>query len=436
MSTVVSQKNITQEVIAAIRRNPNHTRNFRELRSDALQQLERLGLPGSKSEEYKHTPLTRLLEKSFSIAAENAAASEVRPDLYTIPGVEGQVVVFVNGNWSSELSSIQPEEGLSIIPFSAATEAEQAQIAAHLGKVADHSVDAFAAWNTATWSDGLYIHVARNKRPEKPVLIYHIHDTRQGQVISAVRNLIVADTGSELTVLEKFNTVGASPGFSKVVSEGVVADNAAVNWYSIQNDADRFHHELRQINQQRSSRVNTYTFTVDGKVVRNNLQLALDGEGIDSHMYGLYLVGKDTLADNHTVVDHRQPNSFSNEFYKGIMDDKAKGVFNGKIYVRPNAQKTNAFQANRNILLSENATVNTKPQLEIWADDVKCSHGCTSGQLDEEALFYLKTRGINKDTARAMILYAFAVELLETMKNPAIKQYIDSLISERLHKNF
>ena len=171
-------------------------------------------------------------------------------------------------------------------------------------------------------------------------------------------------------------------------------------------------------------------------MVRNNLQLALDGEGIDSHMYGLYLISKKTLADNHTVVDHRQPNSFSNEFYKGIMDEQAKGVFNGKIYVRPNAQKTNAFQANRNILLGEQATVNTKPQLEIWADDVKCSHGCTSGQLDEEALFYLRTRGVHKDTARAMMLYAFAAELLDTMKNPAIKTYIDSLISERLHKNF
>src|SRR5688500_17169871 len=153
-------------------------------------------------------------------------------------------------------------------------------------------------------------------------------------------------------------------------------------------------------------------------------------------MYGLYLVGKDTIADNHTVVDHRQPNSFSNELYKGIVEDSAKGVFNGKIFVRPNAQKTNAFQANRNILLSDKASVNTKPQLEIWADDVKCSHGCTSGQLDEEALFYLQTRGIGKDTARAMMLYAFAGELLETIKNSSLKEYIVGLISERLHKNF
>jgi Fe-S cluster assembly protein SufD len=162
----------------------------------------------------------------------------------------------------------------------------------------------------------------------------------------------------------------------------------------------------------------------------------LDGEGIESHMFGLYLLNKDTLADNHTVVDHRKPNSFSNELYKGIMDDNSKGVFNGKIYVRPNAQKTNAFQANRNILLTDKATVNTKPQLEIWADDVKCSHGCTTGQLDDEAVFYLQSRGISKETARAMMLYAFAGEILDNISHPELKTYLDQLVSERLHKNF
>jgi Fe-S cluster assembly protein SufD len=175
---------------------------------------------------------------------------------------------------------------------------------------------------------------------------------------------------------------------------------------------------------------------MDGKFIRNNLQVILDGEGCESHLLGLYLVQGDTLVDNHTVVDHKKANAFSNELYKGIVDDNARGVFNGKIFVRPNAQKTNAFQSNRNILLSDKATVNTKPQLEIWADDVKCSHGCTTGQLDEEALFYLRARGIGEDTARAMMLYAFAGEVIESLKSETIKSYIDSLISERLHKNF
>lgn len=153
-------------------------------------------------------------------------------------------------------------------------------------------------------------------------------------------------------------------------------------------------------------------------------------------MYGLYLLHGETIADNHTVVDHRKPNSFSNELYKGVLEGNAKGIFNGKIFVRPQAQKTNAFQSNRNILLSDKATINTKPQLEIWADDVKCSHGCTTGQLDEEALFYLRSRGIEKNTARAMMLYAFAAEVLENIPNEKLKSFIDAMIGERLHKNF
>ena len=199
---------------------------------------------------------------------------------------------------------------------------------------------------------------------------------------------------------------------------------------------NRYQYNLTQFYQLNHSRVNTFTFTLNGKLVRNNLQLALDGEGIESHMFGLYLLENDTLADNHTVVDHKKANSFSNELYKGVMDGNSKGVFNGKIYVRPNAQKTNAFQANRNILLTDKATINTKPQLEIWADDVKCSHGCTTGQLDEEAMFYLQTRGINKETARAMMLYAFAGEILDHVNHPELKDYLDQLVSERLHKNF
>ncbi len=225
--------------------------------------------------------------------------------------------------------------------------------------------------------------------------------------------------------------------FSNLVTEAVVLENSELNFYSIQNDTgNRYQYNLTQFHQSNFSRINTFTFTLSGKLIRNNLQLSLDGEGIESHMYGLYLLNNDTLADNHTVVDHKKANSFSNELYKGIMDGNSKGVFNGKIYVRPNAQKTNAFQANRNILLTDKATVNTKPQLEIWADDVKCSHGCTTGQLDEEALFYLQTRGISKETARAMMLYAFAGEILDNVKHAELKTYLDQLVSERLHKNF
>ena len=171
-------------------------------------------------------------------------------------------------------------------------------------------------------------------------------------------------------------------------------------------------------------------------MVRNNLNIVLDAEGCETHLYGLYLVKGTDHIDNHTVVDHKKPNSYSNEMYKGIMDEKSTGVFNGKIYVRPDAQKTNAYQSNNNILLSDEASINTKPQLEIWADDVKCSHGATTGQLDEEQLFYLRARGLDKTTARAMLLYAFAMDVIENIRIPALREYMEKIIADRLHKEY
>jgi Fe-S cluster assembly protein SufD len=437
MGTLVKDNNITASVANAIRTiSPEDP--FAGLRAEALAHFEKLELPGKKAEEYKHTPLTLLLEKNFSFATANPPVTDINIAPFSLSGIEANALVFINGQFMPSLSRIiSASSGITILPLNEAIEKDHNLVSSHLGQIADHTTDAYAALNTASWTNGVFIHVAAGRQVEHPIVIHHIHDVRAGQVISAVRNLVIVERNAEVTILEKFDSAGTMNGFSSVVSEALVGGNAGLTWYSIQNDAgNRYHFDHKQIRQEDSSRVNTFTFTLDGKIVRNNLHLALDGEGIDSHMYGLYLIGKDTIADNHTVADHRQPHSFSNELYKGIIEDSAKGVFNGKIYVRPNAQKTNAFQANRNILLTDKASVNTKPQLEIWADDVKCSHGCTSGQLDEEALFYLRTRGINKDTARAMMLYAFAAELLENMKHKGIRQYIDSLISERLHKNF
>jgi Fe-S cluster assembly protein SufD len=303
--------------------------------------------------------------------------------------------------------------------------------------VCDYTTDALVAWNTADWKDGYFIQVPDNTVVEKPIVFYYIHDTTQKEVKSITRNFFVVGKNSEVTVVEKYDSIGTLNGFSNHITEAIVTENAGLNLSSIQADhGNRFQFSQTVIRQANHSRVNTFTFTLDGKFVRNNLQLILDGEGCESHMYGLYLLHSDTLADNHTVVDHKKPNSFSNELYKGVLEGTSRGVFNGKIFVRPHAQKTNAFQSNRNILLSDKATINTKPQLEIWADDVKCSHGCTTGQLDEEAMFYLRSRGIDKDTSRAMMLYAFAGEVIEAISNDSLKIFIDNLVSERLHKNF
>lgn len=424
MSEITEVKNSTTEIYSTL---PSST----PLREQAKAAFRQLGLPHVKTEEYRHTPVTRMLEKNFNFGStQNPAGAVIGSRSFEIPGLDAHVIVMLNGIFSENLSKISGND-IEIKKL------EESQHSEYLAKYADFKSDALVAWNTASWQSGVYIRVGDNKVVSKPVVIYHFNDSTSVEIKSITRNLVTVGKSSEVTIIEKFDSTGTQPNFSNHVTEAVVSENAGLNLYSIQADhGNRFQFGQTTIWQANHSRVNTYTFTLDGKFVRNNLQLLLDGEGCESHMYGLYLLHGETIADNHTVVDHRKPNSFSNELYKGVLEGNAKGVFNGKIFVRPNAQKTNAFQSNRNILLSEKATINTKPQLEIWADDVKCSHGCTTGQLDEEALFYLRSRGIEKNTARAMMLYAFAAEVLDNIPNEKLKTFIDTLISERLDKNF
>ncbi|HTE34800.1 MAG TPA: Fe-S cluster assembly protein SufD [Chryseolinea sp.] len=434
----IVEKSLGEEMLALIDRTVALHPRIQAMRDEARETFLRLGLPENKAEEFRHTPIARLLQKNLKLDAQSSASvSAPKSEDLIIPGLDAHAIVIVNGVYNPDLSSINTASGIEIKSLSEAVDNGDTQVLEHIGKYADHAQDGFSAWNAAAWSNGVYVRIADNTVIDKPVLIHYWHDATNGQVITTNRNLFFIGRSSEVTIIEKYSSAGNSNHFSNNVTEAVVSDNAALNLYTIQHDAgNRYQYALTQIYQQNASRVNTFTFTLSGKLVRNNLQLTLDGEGIESHMFGLYLISGDTLADNHTVVDHRKPNSFSNEIYKGIMDGSSRGVFNGKIYVRPHAQKTNAFQANRNILLADSATVNTKPQLEIWADDVKCSHGCTTGQLDEEAMFYLQTRGIEKETARAMMLYAFATEILNNVKHPELKAYFDRLVSERLHKNF
>jgi Fe-S cluster assembly protein SufD len=437
MDVTVNERNITSEVAQRIETHLISDSSLKTLRQEAFQTFQRLGLPENKTEEYKDTPVTRALTKNFNLQA-IARKGSVDPKQFYIPSFEANVIVFINGFFSQEYSKIiSPESEISITALKDAADSQNPLVLQHLGKYAEFKTDALAAWNTAAWTQGVLLHIKKNQVVNKPIVIHYIQDGSDAEIVSINRNLIIIEGNSKVSLVEKLDSVGTSNHFSNIVTEAVVSDNAEVNYYSIQNDSgNSYQYNLTQFFQLNHSRVNTFTFTLNGKLIRNNLHLSLDGEGIESHMIGLYLLGNDTLADNHTVVDHRKPNSFSNELYKGIMDGTAKGVFNGKIYVRPNAQKTNAFQANRNILLTDKATVNTKPQLEIWADDVKCSHGCTTGQLDEEAMFYLQTRGISKESARAMVLYAFAGEILDHVKHAELKHYLDQLVSERLHKNF
>lgn len=403
-----------------------------EQRTKAYEAFKAMGLPDAKSEEYKFAPVSKWLTKHFSAAelsTQAIAANESVKDLLNPEFAENRVV-FVNGFYNKALSSVTSDSKITIQPLGEAIASNPSLPFDQL-----NTTDPFGLVNSTLWSDGLYINVPKNITEKKPLFIHYLHDASSNKVSAHTKLFVTVGENASFNIIEKTDTLGDQPVFNTINEEIIVEENAFFNYCKIQNDAGQLTHVANTtIHQHKSSRTDTYTFTLNGKLIRNNLNIIIDGEGCDSHFYGLYLTNGDTLVDNHTTVDHKKPNSFSNQLYKGLMDGKSKGVFNGKIFVRPHAQKTNAFQSNRNLLLSEDTTVNTKPQLEIWADDVKCSHGCTTGQLDKEALFYLQSRGIPKATAKAMLLYAFAGEVLDVIKDEQLKNYIDSIVSERLHK--
>jgi len=435
MSTT-DTRDIKNEIVEAFHQNKFDV--AKEYRIKALAFFEKTGLPAAKQEEYRFTPITKNLEKNFSWDIKLSTSSINTIDEFLIPNLDANILVFVNGSFSASLSKIiSPESEVKIRTFSEAFKTDGAALAPYFDKVLNPESDPFAAMNSALWQDGLFIHVPADTNVSKPVFILHLNDSINNQVISQTKILGVVEKGSQLSVVEKFDSIGANSVFHNFSEEWIVKEKSHLEYCKIQNDAGKSYQVANTvIHQSDSSLLNTFTLTLNGQLVRNNLGIIIDGENCESHFYGLYLLNGNTLGDNHTVVDHKKPNSFSNEMYKGIMDGNSKGIFNGKIFVRPHAQKTNAFQSNRNILVSDSATVNTKPQLEIWADDVKCSHGCTSGQLDEEALFYLRSRGIAEPIAKAMLLYAFASEVLTPIKNETLKSYLDTLIAERLQKNF
>jgi Fe-S cluster assembly protein SufD len=435
MSTVMN-KNLTQEIIESFSADTYTEAN--DLRKQAIGYLETLGLPTNKSEEYRFTPITKHLEKNFKWENKNPQSSINSIDDYLIPELDANIFVFINGSFSQKYSKvISPQDQVVIKTLAEGFQSESKTMLSYFDKVGSSQNDPFAAMNSAFWQEGVCINIPDKTIVEKPIFLLHINDTTLSQVIAHTRLLLIIGQQSEASIIEKFETTGGEASFHTFIEEILVSESASLNYYKIQNDKGAACQVTNSAIQQLSgSKVSAFTLTLNGQLIRNNFSITIDGEHCESHFNGLYLLKGKTLVDNHTVVDHKKPNSQSNELYKGIMDGNSKGVFNGKIFVRPHAQKTNAFQSNRNILICDDATINTKPQLEIWADDVKCSHGCTTGQLDEEALFYLQSRGISKQSAQAILLYAFAADVVATIPHGSIKNYFDLLISERLQKNF
>lgn len=385
-------------------------------------------------EEWKYTNVSSLFEKTY--VSGSAEINVVDIDSLRMPGHhKANELVFVNGRYAPSLSNVLSTTAeMVILPLKEAENSPYRDlIAKHLDTSSEYIKDGIHALNGTHKDEGLFIYVHKGKTPQHPIYVYHILDGRQGPVMAQPRNLIYADEHSRLQLTETYSTLGGSDSFCNEVLEIVVAQDAYVEYYKLQNDsANASQVNTTHISQIGRSYVHTVVVTLSGDIVRNNMNLILDAANNEAHMYGLYLLKGKTHADNHTLIDNKQPGCFSNQLYKGIADDFATAVFNGRIMVQPDAQKTNAYQSNKNILLSDNATINAKPQLEIFADDVKCSHGCTVGQLDEEALFYLRARGIPKEKAEVLLLQAYAADIVAQIKPMAIRAYAEKLIYDHL----
>jgi Fe-S cluster assembly protein SufD len=407
--------------------------SLRSFRKKAFDSFNRFGIP-VKHEEWKYTRISPLFNKEYRFNEHVNSVSAKDLQAVRLPGHEqASELVFVNGIFSSSLSTIRSSQ-FHVMQLEEATRSEYGEIISkHLGHSSKYLKDGINALNTAFVKDGLFIYTKKGQVIGQPIYIYNITDSRAGNVLSQPRSLVYVSENSQVQIVETYYTMGVDESFTNQVLEIIVDRDARAEYYKIQNDSPHTNQvSTTHIRQIAKSYTHTVTISLDGGIVRNNLNLVLDAEGCEGHLYGLYLQRGQTHVDNHTVVDNVKPNCFSNELYKGIIDEKATGVFNGKIFVQPQAQKTNAYQSNKNILLSDDASVNTKPQLEIFADDVKCSHGCTVGRLNEEGLFYLESRGIPSKIARSLLLHAFAFDVLEHIRPAPIRQYVDTLISERL----
>jgi Fe-S cluster assembly protein SufD len=417
------KSNITQNLIDALTASGNKIAFIPDAAVvDAIRYVEENGIPNNKHEDYKYCNLEAVFRKDFkTIGNKFNTASKV--DQHKLKNCIN--VVVVNGEYNESLS-----DKISGIQLSTLNKAG-AEVKDHITKYANVNSDALIALNTAFCSGGLFISISGIVK--QPIHIINIVSVKENSVINP-RQLIVLEKSAEATIVETFVSGNNSAKvFQNHLSEVVLNENSKLKSYRLQNeDENSYQVNTVQVNVNRYADYTTNTFTFNGAVVRNNLNVVLASDLCESHLNGLFVSSGTKLIDNHTLVDHQMPNCQSNELYKGIAKDKSTGVFNGKIYVRKDAQKTNAYQSSKNILLSEDATINTKPQLEIYADDVKCSHGTSTGKVDEAALFYLKSRGIGDEKARKLLLQAFAQEVIDKIEIEELQERVVKLFEKAL----
>jgi Fe-S cluster assembly protein SufD len=425
-----------QPWLAALEDRPRGgSRWLQDLRDHAASRFVALGFPTPRDEEWRFTNVAPIASSEFRPApAARLASDALSGFLYADAPVR---LVVVNGRFAPELSRAR---GLpkGVRAGSLATAAtEQADIVGrYLGQLADVNTRAFAALNTAFTHDGAYVYVPDGVILEQPIQIMFVSMGDGAPTMSHPRSLIVAGDGSQLQVVESYLSAPGLKHFTNAVTEVVAGENAVIDHYKVEEEStDAFHVASMHIHAARSSNVSTHAFTLGGRFVRNDILAVLDGEGAECTLSGLYVADGDRLVDTHTTIDHAKAYCPSHEVYKGIIGGHARAIFNGKIIVRQDAQKTNAKQTNRALLLSDHATINTKPQLEIFADDVKCTHGAAIGQLDEDAIFYLRARGLTFFEARDMLIHAFAGEILERVRIEPLKRALEGELYAQLAKD-
>jgi Fe-S cluster assembly protein SufD len=430
------KRNYLLTLVEAAKDTPGEPPWLQQMRRKAARRFAELGLPTVRDEEWKYTNLAPLAEIEFKPAmrlAHGLTREEV--DRTPFADLKCHRLVFVNGFFSEELSATDGLEGVKATSLAQALETEPETIQRFLSRYAGFEESAFNALNTSLMRDGAFVHLPKGKIAEDPIHLVFVSTPSAAPASSHPRNLIVADSNSQAQIVETYIALGDGVYFTNPVTEVVLGDSAVIEHSKLQDEGKHaFHIATLQYQQGRSSNLSSHSITLGGHLVRNNLNAVLGGEGAECALNGLYLMSGEQHIDNHTRLEHVEPHCSSRELYKGILDGKSRGVFHGRILVHKGAQKTDSKQTNNNLLLSDEALINTKPQLEIYADDVKCTHGATIGQLDKDALFYLRSRGIREQAARSLLIYAFASEVVARIKTEALRARLDRFLIDWLPK--
>jgi Fe-S cluster assembly protein SufD len=404
------------------------------MRRAAFARFLELGFPTPKNEDWHFTSVAPIAESEFRLLQEpsvDVAPEALAPFLFGEPA--WPTLVFVNGRHSPALSTLSTlPDGVRVLPLARAWGTEGTLLERHLGRIASADANAFTALNTAFMYDGAVVLVAKDVSAAAPIHLLFVSDANAAKGVAHPRNLIVVERGAKATVIESHVALGDAGYFTNVVTEAVVGDGATLSHYRPQRESQRaFHVGTVEARQGRDSHFISFSFATGASLSRTNIYTMLAGAGCGATLNGLYLLDGEQHCDHQTRIEHAEPSCFSREVYKGVLDGASHGVFNGKVFVRPVAQQTDGKQENNNLLLSDRARVDTKPQLEIFADDVKCTHGATVGKLDETALFYMKSRGIDRALARRLLTYAFAADVLETIEVDAVREALEAIALAR-----